>query len=211
MTRAIDKVRPYLGSHGGGVELVGIDGDVVRLRMEGSCSSCPSSAVTLNFALERAILEAAPEISRIEAEEAPPPTAPLIQLQPRGGGGTPDAHAGHAHAARPPAMGRSEWVAVDAPLSLGAGDLAALDLAGLSVLLCQAGGEFYAYANQCPSCRSALDAGSLEAAVLTCRTCGDRYDVRLAGRSIGDAKGHLEPLPLLADGSTLRIAVPAVA
>ncbi len=69
---ALDRVRPYLGSHGGGVEIAGIEGDVVRLTMEGSCSTCPSSEVTLNYAIEKAILDAAPEISRIQAENVEP-------------------------------------------------------------------------------------------------------------------------------------------
>jgi len=209
VTRAIEKVRPYLGSHGGGVELVGIEDDVVRLRMEGSCSGCPSSAVTLNFALERAILEAAPEISRVEAEEVPAPTGQLIQLQPLGAAGGADSHAGHSHAAPAPTMARSEWVAVDAAAALAAADLAGLELAGTNVLLCRAGGELYAYGNRCPNCRSTLDAARMEAAVLTCRTCGFSYDIRLAGRSIGDSKLHLDPLPLLADAGNVRVAVPA--
>jgi len=212
VVRAIDKVRPYLGSHGGDVEVVAIEGDVVRLRMQGSCSSCPSSQVTLNFALEKAILEAAPEITRIEAEEVAPPPAPgqLIQLAPKGGAGANgDGHNGHAHAAPAPVMGRSEWVTVDASAALATRDLAGLDLAGTRVLLCRAGGEFYAYGNRCPNCRTDLDGGRLEAAVLTCRACGFRFDIRLAGRALGETKLHLDPLPLLADAGAVRVAVPA--
>ncbi len=46
---ALDSVRPYLGSHGGDVELLGVDEDAgaVHLRLLGSCDGCPSSAVTL--------------------------------------------------------------------------------------------------------------------------------------------------------------------
>ena len=207
--RAIERVRPYLGSHGGGVELIGIEGDLVRLRMEGSCSGCPSSAVTLNFALERAILEAAPEISRVEAEEAPRPAGQLIQLQPLGAAGAGDPRAGDARPAPTKAMRRSEWVAVDASATLAAAELAGLDVAGTDVLLCRAGGELYAYGNCCPNCRSPLDGGLMAAAVLTCRTCGFGYDVRRAGRSIGDPTLHLDPLPLLAEADGVRVAVPA--
>jgi len=65
---AIDGVRPYLGSHGGGVEVLGVNPDagVVTLRMLGSCDGCASSSVTLEQAVQRAIEEAAPEITRIE-------------------------------------------------------------------------------------------------------------------------------------------------
>ena len=48
---ALDKVRPYLGSHGGDVELVGISGDTVRLRLVGTCGSCPSSSSSKTTAM----------------------------------------------------------------------------------------------------------------------------------------------------------------
>jgi Fe-S cluster biogenesis protein NfuA len=63
---ALDQVRPYLGSHGGDVHLLDIVGDTVQLQFAGSCKSCPSSAVTLELAVEDAIRAAAPEISSIE-------------------------------------------------------------------------------------------------------------------------------------------------
>jgi nitrite reductase/ring-hydroxylating ferredoxin subunit len=106
-------------------------------------------------------------------------------------------------------MARSEWVAIDSSAALAVADLAGLELAGTNVLLCRAGGELYAYGNRCPNCRSTLDAGRMEGAVLTCRTCGFSYDIRLAGRSIGESKLHLDPLPLLADAGNVRVAVPA--
>lgn len=71
--RALEQVRPYLGSHAGDVELLGIDDDVVRLRLEGSCRGCPSSAVTVKLAIERAISEYAPEVTGVEVEGAVEP------------------------------------------------------------------------------------------------------------------------------------------
>jgi len=73
--RALDGVRPYLGSHGGDVTLVGIDDDVVRLRLEGTCHGCPSSSITMKLAIEKAIGEAAPEVARIEVEGVAEPGA----------------------------------------------------------------------------------------------------------------------------------------
>ena len=69
-------MRPFLAHHDGDVELLGIDPDAgaVKLRLLGSCDGCPSSSVTLQFAVERAIVEAAPEISRIDV--ADPRTRP---------------------------------------------------------------------------------------------------------------------------------------
>jgi Fe-S cluster biogenesis protein NfuA len=75
---ALEEVRPFLGTHGGDVELAGVEDDVVRLRLQGSCSGCPSSTVTLSHAIEAAIYKAAPDVREIVAEDAP---APLIQLE----------------------------------------------------------------------------------------------------------------------------------
>jgi Fe-S cluster biogenesis protein NfuA len=74
---ALDSVRPYLGSHGGDVELVGVAGTVARVRLHGSCDGCASSRVTLRNAIEAAILQAAPELERVEAEE---PAERLLQI-----------------------------------------------------------------------------------------------------------------------------------
>ena len=73
---ALQSVRPFLAHHDGDVELLGIDPDAgaVLLRLLGSCDGCPSSAVTLQMAVERAIVDAAPEIVRIDVEAAAPPS-----------------------------------------------------------------------------------------------------------------------------------------
>jgi Fe-S cluster biogenesis protein NfuA len=86
---ALEKVRPHLGSHGGDVRLLGIGEDgVVRLLLEGACHGCPSSAITMKLAVERAIEEAAPEVTRIEVEGLAqeggiPPGNPLVQIDLR--------------------------------------------------------------------------------------------------------------------------------
>ena len=84
VVEALDKVRPYLGSHAGGVELLGFDPEgVVRLRLEGSCDGCPSSTMTVKLAIERAIEEAAPEVTAVEVENLTREREPqLLQIRP---------------------------------------------------------------------------------------------------------------------------------
>lgn len=65
---AIEKVRPSLNLHEGGVELLGITNGVVKLRLQGSCDGCPSSALTLKHTIEEAIYAAAPDVTAIEVE-----------------------------------------------------------------------------------------------------------------------------------------------
>ena len=67
--RALQSVLPYIKSHKGNMEVSRIEGDVVYLRLEGSCDGCPASASTLKLAVERAILERVPEIREVRAEE----------------------------------------------------------------------------------------------------------------------------------------------
>jgi len=74
---ALETVRPYLHSHGGNVELLEIAAGAVRLKLTGSCNGCPSSAVTLRTAIEKAIHETAPDVTSIQCENGPD----LISIQ----------------------------------------------------------------------------------------------------------------------------------
>jgi Fe-S cluster biogenesis protein NfuA len=81
---ALEGVRPYMESHGGSAELLGVEEGVVRLRLEGSCSGCPSSSITLKLAIEKAIFEVAPDVHEVLAEGAvtpPAPSSPLLQIE----------------------------------------------------------------------------------------------------------------------------------
>lgn len=66
--RALEKVRPYLHSHGGDVDFVSVDEGRVRIKLLGSCGSCPSSSITIKNAVEDALYGAAPDIVEIIAE-----------------------------------------------------------------------------------------------------------------------------------------------
>jgi Fe-S cluster biogenesis protein NfuA len=87
--RSLESVRPFLAQHGGDVELLEIDADAgaVLLRLLGNCDGCPSSAVTLQSAVERAIVDAAPEIVIIdvvkptEQPAVPQPAIPVALVQ----------------------------------------------------------------------------------------------------------------------------------
>jgi Fe-S cluster biogenesis protein NfuA len=80
---ALEKVRPYLHSHGGDVRLVDVAGSVVRLAMHGSCQGCPSSSDTLKQTIEKAIHDEAPDVTAIEvaAESAEPSPHGFVQLE----------------------------------------------------------------------------------------------------------------------------------
>lgn len=210
IAQALDDVRPYLGSHGGDVELVEVTEDgVVRLRMLGSCDGCPSSAVTLQLAVEGAITAAAPEVTSVEVAEAPrAPAEGLIPLDSL-----------TVRLREPATTTGSSWEAVAVASDLPAGRLLPVSVAGLDVVLARIGSTTYAYRDGCPSCGSSLVGSAVErrlgdavgSAVLTCPGCRAHFDVCRAGAGLDDPDLHLEPLPLLERSGTIEVAVPVAA
>jgi Fe-S cluster biogenesis protein NfuA len=84
--KGLDAARPFLQSHGGDVELLGVADGTVRLRLAGNCRNCSSSTMTLKLAIERAIYEAAPDVTEIVMEgqidlKAPATANGLVQLE----------------------------------------------------------------------------------------------------------------------------------
>ncbi len=202
--RALDRIRPYLGSHAGGVEYLGVTDGVARLRLEGSCDGCASSALTVKMAIEGAIQDAAPELSGIEVAgvvEPAAPAAPLLQV----GMGPPPGWQEPVTA--PAATGDGGWVRLP-DLGPPSARPVAVDLDGVAVVVCAVRGTLYAYRDSCAGCGSSLADGALAGEVLACPSCATRFDVRLAGRGLDGTDHHLEPLPLLSDSAGTRIAVP---
>ena len=61
----LDELRPFLMADGGNVEVVELDGPIVKVRLQGACGSCPSSTMTLKMGIERKMREAIPEVSEV--------------------------------------------------------------------------------------------------------------------------------------------------
>jgi Fe-S cluster biogenesis protein NfuA len=63
----INEIRPLLQGDGGDIELVGIEGGVVKVRLRGACAGCPGAQMTLKMAVERRMKARVPEIERVES------------------------------------------------------------------------------------------------------------------------------------------------
>ena len=63
----IDKIRPMLKADGGDVELVAIEGMVVKVSLKGACAGCPMSQMTLKNGIERLLKQEIPEIESVES------------------------------------------------------------------------------------------------------------------------------------------------
>jgi Fe-S cluster biogenesis protein NfuA/nitrite reductase/ring-hydroxylating ferredoxin subunit len=171
----LDSVRPYMESHGGNVELLGIEDGVAKLRLEGSCNGCAASASTLELAVEQALQATAPDLEGIDVEGV---------VEPVGAFELP--------------MAGSTWHVLD--IDVAPGSLAASD----GLVIANVDGALLAYRNRCAGCGGALEGGALRGGTLACPACAREFDLPAAGRS---AEGlQLSPVPLLRDGSTVRVA-----
>ena len=63
---ALEEVRPMLQADGGDVEYVGVEGNVVQVKLQGHCAGCPMAQMTLQRGIEARLKEAVPEIERVE-------------------------------------------------------------------------------------------------------------------------------------------------
>ena len=189
VVKALEEVRPYLQSHGGNVELLGVEGGVARLRMQGSCDGCPSSAMTLKLAIEEAIQKAAPDLEGIEAEGvAETKPAPTIVAGPT---------LRRKEKKQQPEENGTSWAVIGGLPQLSGGGLLVKEISGGPVLFVKLEDDLYAYRNLCPGCGGSLEGSSLKGAELGCPGCERSYDVRRAGRCLDAPQLHLEPIPLL--------------
>jgi Fe-S cluster biogenesis protein NfuA/nitrite reductase/ring-hydroxylating ferredoxin subunit len=185
---ALDSVRPYMESHGGDVELLGIDGGVARMRLVGHCESCPASESTLELAIKKALEETAPDLEGLEVEGVTQREFELPVLQSNGA---------------PP----KEWTDLEAdPPAPGATSPATV--AGTEVIVANVGGTLLAYRNACAWCRMRLDTAAMSAGgLLTCPSCERRFELRRAGRSPDDEALQIAPVPLLRKDGRVRVAL----
>ena len=191
VVRALEEVRPYLQSHGGDVEFLGVGGGGARLRMPGGFRGCTSATLKLKLVIEEALLKAAPALGGIEAggvtEEPPSKPATTFVAGPT---------LRKKEKKQPEADGAS-WTVVGGLPQLSSGGKLVKEVSGEPVLFLRLRDDFYAYRHLCPGCGESLEEGSLEGATLACAGCTRRYDVRRAGRCVDDPQLHLEPIPLL--------------
>jgi Fe-S cluster biogenesis protein NfuA/nitrite reductase/ring-hydroxylating ferredoxin subunit len=211
---ALDRVRPYLGSHAGDVEYLGLDDDgTVRLRLAGSCDGCPSSALTVKMAIEKGIEDVAPEVTKVEVQGMVSDPGSQLSAGPAEGRPLLPIH----QVSKQPEPPASTWVEIDGIENLGQGQVVPKQVADTAAVVCNVAGSLYAYADRCPVCGSGLTGGKLVGALLACPGCTQRYDVVRAGRGWSEAEAattaeaHLDPLPLLTENGEVRIAVPAQA
>lgn len=183
---ALQEVRPYLESHGGDVELLGVADGVARLRLLGSCDGCGASAATLKHGIEEAIEAYAPDLLGLEVQGA----VPTRTVTP----GSQEAR-------------EKTWVPLEGAQEIQRGHMVR---ATQGLLVANIAGTLLAYEDHCAGCPAPVSDGVLLGGTLTCAACGRAYDLPRAGRSTGGEGLQLTPVPLLRGKDGVRVAVEAV-
>lgn len=204
---ALDTVRPYMESHGGNVELIGIDDGVAKLVLQGSCNGCAASRATLELAIKQALDEHAPDLAGLEVagvtEE--PAFGNGAAALPMAGVELPIVHSTELPlAAEPPP---AHWVPVQDSGRPAPGSLRALEVNGVGLVLADVDGRLLAYVDECASCGASISGGELRAGMLRCAACDAEFDLPRAGRAAGGEPLQLRPVPLLEAGG-VRVAIP---
>ena len=182
--KALDKVKPYMDSHGGNVELISLENGVAKLKLSGSCNGCPSSSSTLELGIKQAIEENCPDLLGLEVEG-------ISVLQ---------------HQDKSLSQSGPGWKIVGGLSKLPNGNMLAVESSGTQLIVCRVDDQLYAYRNYCPGCERSFSNGMLEDKILGCQL-GHKYDVKLAGACTNDPELHLDPFPLLEEGGVVKIAV----
>lgn len=183
---ALDQVRPYIGSHGGRVDVLEVDGGTVHVMLSGACHGCAGSALTLRRGIEQALREHYPGFSEVVAHEpAPPPGSEGLR--------------------------RPVFEAAGTLGELAPGTMRVLERRGESIVIVNLAGEPYAFRNACPleaGRRLPLDGGRLAGHVLVCPWHNCAYDVR-SGRRVDDRPDGpgLAVVPVAVRDGVLAVAV----
>jgi Fe-S cluster biogenesis protein NfuA/nitrite reductase/ring-hydroxylating ferredoxin subunit len=211
---ALDTVRPYMESHGGNVELVGIEDGVAKLALRGSCNGCAASRATLELAIKQALDEHAPDLVGLVVEGVTDPGDPgsrgnQLPVLGNGIGSAFELPVVQSNGSQPPSAGEERpprWVPLGEAVRTAPGELRAIQADGAKLLLANVDGALLAYRNACASCGAPLQGSELQANMLRCPECEVEFDLRSAGRAAGGESLQLTPVPLLEAGG-VRVAL----
>jgi Fe-S cluster biogenesis protein NfuA/nitrite reductase/ring-hydroxylating ferredoxin subunit len=207
--KALDSVRPYIHSHGGEVQLLGIDNGIVHLRLAGACSGCAGSTFTLRRGIESALREKVPGFRGIENHENQTQTGRVL---PNGLISFDDIQAertgeGENNPARY-VLSAPVFKTVARIENITPGTIYPVALENRNMLIVNTEGEIYAIGAECPDSGFPLTYGTLEGFTLTCPWHHEVFDIRNGKMVEGDGGGGPLPVfPVALSGDEVRVAI----
>ncbi len=209
---ALDSVRPYMESHGGNVELLALERGIAKIHLQGSCSDCSASSVTLELAIKQALEDAAPDLEGLEVTGVAPQTMggaglPMVTGSAPTGMELPIVMSGPSAEAPPPVA--AAWFEVHSVGQVGDGTIVPVAVAGIPLLIANVDGTLLAYRDVCAGCGGTVHDGRLQSGTLTCRHCERAFFLPRAGRSLDGDRIQIEPVPLLQEQGHVKVALAA--
>ena len=190
---ALERLGPYIASHGCSIEVLDVKGGVVHVSL-----SCPSNGIVgakqkLTHDIEMVLREGFPGFRSIELHEpveVPAPVQPgkfipLQQIRP---------------------ITRPVFTTVALLESLPPGTLKGIEAEGVRILLCNLDGEVYAYRNACSGSVLPLDVGQLKGYTLLCPWHNCVYDIR-TGKRLDGGTGRLQVVPVAICDGMIQLAL----
>ncbi|MBE9199916.1 MULTISPECIES: NifU family protein [unclassified Nodularia (in: cyanobacteria)] len=182
---ALEEVRPGLKSHDGDVEFVAIKPpDTVEVKLIGSCSSCPTSTLTLTQSVEQAIKNHCPEITKVVAVN----------------------HTSTVNNAFTP-EDTSTWVKLTTIDQIPESGILTGKVGKNSLILYRQGENVICYLNACPHLATPLDMGKLDHEILTCKSHGFQYNLE-TGECLTVADVPLQSYPVQIKGEKVFVKLP---
>ncbi|AFZ57288.1 NifU family protein [Anabaena cylindrica FACHB-243] len=187
---ALAEVRPGLQSHNGDIELVAIKPpDTVEVKLIGSCSSCPSSTLTLTQGVEEAIKKHCPEITKVIAVNSSPNVTETNFNSPF------------------PLPTDFYWVRVATVDQINKSSVLSVRIANQDLILNRQGENITCYRNSCSHLGYPLDKGKVEKGIITCSAHEFQYDLK-TGKCLTTPDISLHSYPVKIKGDKVYIKVP---
>ncbi len=194
----IDRIRPYVQSHGGDVELVEVTSTIASVQLSGACNGCSATASSLRTGIEEAIIEGVPEITEVKVITAQV-SAPIITIE-----------------ALLSSAKKEKWTPGPSIGELHEGQLLRFDLEhdkdhnpADSLLFVRVGESIQAFENACAHQGLPLERGIFdpEAGTITCPWHGFRFDC-LSGECLTAPQAQLKIIPVRVVEGIIEVKLP---
>lgn len=210
---AVETMRPFLVVQGCDIKFLGIEDGAARMRLMRKGENAPTLSV-LKAEIENALAEAAPDLQGViidgmdEQIEATAKAAEFLgSLISKPNGSSSAQNLVQIKSVPLKKAEDAKWIAVVRALGFDEGRIEFINYADINILVCKAGGEFYAFQNRCPASGEPLNDAKFKNPLLVCLCHGYHFDVRHKG--IGEDKPDLklESLAVKIEDEKVKVAL----
>jgi nitrite reductase/ring-hydroxylating ferredoxin subunit len=210
---ALDELRSDLLLQGCDVELLAVENGHARMRLIRNGRGAPPIS-DLKLEIEKALIEAAPELLGIEIEgvaeqiEATAKAAAILgSMISKGNGAAQPAKLVQIKREKPIEKHEGKWISVIRSLTFGENQFKIINYDDIDLLICKTDGDFYAFRNRCALGNHPLDDATFENPMLICACHSYHYNLRRKGVCVEKPDVKLESLPLKIEDDKVKVGL----